>query len=114
MANPETGEFGPVARWLDPAAGASGEPAPPWAVDLVASADPVSVPIALKQRMLLTLGNGRPHPRRRWLRPIVVCAVLLSGTAVASAGFTGWPADLLRACRALVASPPPAPVAARP
>ena len=44
---------------------------------------------------------------------MVVCAVLLSGTAVASAAFTGWPADLVRVCRELVAGPPPVRGAAR-
>ena len=88
-----TGEFGPVVRWLDEEAGASGDPPPAWAVELVESAHPLSVPIALKQRMLLSLGNGRPRPGQPWLRPLVVCAVLLSGTAVASAAFTGWPAN---------------------
>ncbi len=100
--------LGPVTRWLDPEARASGDAPTAWAVDLVASADPLSVPVALKQRMLLSLGNGRPHARQRWLRPVVVCAVLLSGTAIASAGFTGWPGDLVRACRGLVAGPGPA------
>ena len=107
MAKRETGEFGPVVRWLDEEAGASGDPPPAWAVELVESAHPLSVPIALKQRMLLSLGNGRPRPGQPWLRPLVVCAVLLSGTAVASAAFTGWPANLVRVCRELVAGPAP-------
>ncbi|MES1166229.1 MAG: hypothetical protein ABUR63_10750 [Verrucomicrobiota bacterium] len=101
--------MGPVPRWVDPAAATSANPPPAWALDLVQSADPVSVPITLKQRTLLSLGNGRPpHAGNRWLRPIVVCAVLLSGSAIASAAFTGWPADLVRVCRELVAGPPPA------
>ena len=108
MAKSQAVAYGPVARWLDREAGASGDRPPAWAVDLVASVDPIAVPIALKQRMLLSLGNGRPHPRPRWLRTAVVCAVLLSGTAVASAGFAGWPGGLARVCRALVAGPPPA------
>ncbi|MES1208366.1 MAG: hypothetical protein ABUS79_20710, partial [Pseudomonadota bacterium] len=99
--------MGPIARWIDPAAAAGADPPPAWAVDLVQSADPISVPVTLKQRMLLSLGNGRPRLGHRWLRPIVVCAVLLSGTAVASAAFTGWPADLVRVCRALIAGPAP-------
>lgn len=112
MAKRET--FGPVVRWMDDReAGAGGDPPPAWAVDLVESAEPLSVPIALKQRMLLSLGNGRPRARHAWLRPLVVCAVLMSGTAVASAAFTGWPANLVRVCRELVAGPQPARGAAR-
>lgn len=106
MVKPETGAFGPVARWIDRQAGACGDPPPAWAVELVESADPISVPVALKQRMLLSLGAGRPRPRQPWLRPVVVCAVLLGGTAVASAAFTRWPADLVGVCRTLVGGPP--------
>ena len=108
MAKRDTRAFGPVMRWIDREGGAGADSPPAWAVDLVESADPFCVPIALKQRMLLTLGSGRARPGQRWLRPLVVCAVLLSGTAVASAAFTGWPANLVRACRALVAGPEPA------
>jgi hypothetical protein len=114
MAKRETGAFGPVVRWIDREGGAGADSPPAWAVDLVESVEPFRVPIGLKQRMLLTLGSGRARPSQRWLRPLVVCAVLLSGTAVASAAFTGWPANLVRVCRALVGGPEPTRGAVRP
>jgi hypothetical protein len=84
----------------------AGDAAPPaWVVDLVKSADPVSVGPTQMRRMLLRAGHGEQQRRSAWLRPIVVGAFLLGGTAAASAAFTNWPANLVRACRALVARP---------
>ena len=53
----------------------------------------------------MRLGEDQPRRGTLWLRPIVVGAFLLGGTAAASAAFTDWPANLVRACRHLVARP---------
>ncbi len=108
MTRRKSAEAETVVRWISSETASSADPPPAWVVELVRSAEPICVPPTLKQRTLLSLGNGRPRPRHRWLRPLVACAVLMSGTAVASAGFTGWPADLVRLCWGLVAGPQPA------
>ncbi len=103
MGNRELNEDATVERWLDEDGPAGEEAPPPWAVDLVRSADPICVSPTQRQRMLLRLSQGQPHRRTAWLRPIVVAALLLGGTTIASAAFTNWPANLVRACRQLVA-----------
>ena len=94
-----------VPRWLEAGESAGGQAPPPWAVDLVRSADPICVTPTQMRRVLLRAGEGQQHRRAAWLRPLVVGAFLLGGTTVASAAFSDWPSNLVRACRGLVAHP---------
>ena len=105
MGNRERNEEGAVPRWLEGGASATGQAPPPWAMDLVKSADPIRATPTQMRRMLLRLSDERRPRRTAWLRPIVVGAVLLGGATIASAAFTGWPSNLVRACRRLVTRP---------
>ena len=96
-------EAPPVARWLDDTGATSPQRPPAWVVDLIGSAPPIQVPVALKQRMLLSLGGGRQRRQGGWLRPMVAAGVLIGGSAIASAAFTDWPARVVRVCRELAA-----------
>ena len=103
MAITDDDEVGPVERLAD-AVGPQSEDAP-WvqarAVELVRSANPVTLAPARKQRLLLSLGQGGVRRGTAWLRPIVVGALLIGSGALASAAITQWPSALVRSYRAL-------------
>jgi len=105
MGRTELNDDVAVKRWLDADEPSGKEAPPPWVLDLVKSAPPISVTAAQRGRLLLRLSEGKQHRRTVWLRPIVVGMFLLGGTTIASAAFTDWPANLVRACRNLVAHP---------